>query len=107
MGPRVVPGVADRETGTVRQCDDLCDTCIFRPGNLMHLAPGRVHQLVQAAVENEGDIVCHATLDTPEPAICAGFARHPLGAARSLALRMIRVGAATLQLITPPAKDRP
>ncbi|MFJ6841368.1 hypothetical protein ACIQRE_01715 [Streptomyces griseoluteus] len=106
MGRPVSPHapVADPATGTVRQCADLCDTCIFRPGNLMHFAPGRVQQLVQAATEHQGHIVCHATLASPEPAICAGFARHPLGAARSLALRMVRAGVARLQFITPPKK---
>jgi hypothetical protein len=56
-----------------------CDTCIFRPGNLMHLAEGRLHDLVTQAREDESFIVCHATLPDyrfPEvkPAICRGFA---------------------------------
>ncbi|MFI5973538.1 hypothetical protein [Streptomyces sp. NPDC051452] len=98
--------VADPDTGTVRQCATLCDTCIYRPGNLAHLAAGRVQEMTQAAIAAEGHVVCHATLDTPAPAICAGFARHPLGALRSLALRMVRAGAATLQLVNPPSKGQ-
>ncbi|MFD1656978.1 hypothetical protein ACFSL4_01690 [Streptomyces caeni] len=96
--------VADRPTGVVRQCATLCDTCIYRPGNLAHLAPGRVQEMTRAAIAAEGHVVCHATIGTAAPAICAGYARHPSGAARSLALRLVRAGAAVLQLITPPGK---
>ncbi|WP_329214829.1 hypothetical protein OG352_05285 [Streptomyces sp. NBC_01485] len=99
--------VADGPTGVVRQCTVLCDTCIYRPGDLAHLAPGRVQEMTQAAMADEGHIVCHATIGTPTPAICAGFARHPIGAARSLALRIVRAGGAVLQLITPPSKGCP
>lgn len=99
--------VADWRTGVVRQCADLCATCIYRPGNLAHLAPGRAQQITQAAIAAEGHVVCHATIGTPQPAICAGYARHPIGALRSLALRMVRAGAATLHLISPPSKDNP
>lgn len=96
--------VADWRTGVVRQCADLCDTCIYRPGNLALLAPGRVQEMTRAAVAAEGHVVCHATIGSPAPAICAGFARHPIGAHRSLALRMVRAGGAVLQLVTPPGK---
>ncbi|MCX3059566.1 hypothetical protein [Streptomyces beihaiensis] len=96
--------VADWRTRTVRQCADLCATCIYRPGNLAHLVAGRVQQMTRAAIAAEGHVVCHATTGTPQPAICAGYARHPIGAARSLALRMVRAGAAHLALITPPTK---
>jgi hypothetical protein len=97
--------VADWRTGTVRQCAEMCDTCIFRSGNLAHLKPGRVQDLTRSAIAAEGHVVCHATIGTPAPAICAGFARHPLGAARSLALRLVHAGVAVLQLITPPSKE--
>jgi hypothetical protein len=55
-----------------------CDTCIFRPGNLMHLAPGGLKQLVAEARDRAGYIICHSTLpavDSPvPPAVCRGFA---------------------------------
>ncbi|MFI6163079.1 HAD domain-containing protein [Micromonospora haikouensis] len=56
-----------------------CDTCIFRPGNLMHLAEGRLHDLVTQTRKDESFIICHDTLPDyrfPEvkPAICRGFA---------------------------------
>ncbi|OIJ84534.1 hypothetical protein [Streptomyces colonosanans] len=53
--------VADPRTGTVRLCARLCDTCIFRPGNLMDLQPGRVADMVSQARQAEGHVVCHAT----------------------------------------------
>jgi hypothetical protein len=96
--------VADWHTRTVRQCADLCGTCIYRPGNLAHLKPGRVQELTRSAIAAEGHVVCHDTIGTPAPAICAGFARHPLGATRSLALRLVHAGVAVLQLVTPPSK---
>lgn len=56
----------------VRVCDDLCPTCIFRPGNRMHLRPGRVRQMVDDAQRNDAAIICHETLDGPG-AICRGW----------------------------------
>ena len=57
--------------GRVHVCDHLCSTCIFRPGNLMHLTPGRVEQMVEECGE-EGCIPCHKTLDG-DNAVCRGF----------------------------------
>ncbi len=54
-----------------------CSTCIFRPGNLMHLEEGRVEQMVADCRRNESAIICHKTLDIvtdgPPPAVCRGF----------------------------------
>lgn len=61
----------------------MCETCIFRPGNLMHLAAGRVQQMIEDATRSGGAIVCHCTLYPPagQPranAVCRGFfERHP------------------------------
>jgi hypothetical protein len=84
--------VADPETWSVRVCAERCPTCIFRPGNLMRLEPRRVAGMIASAIADEGHIVCHATLGTSAPAICAGFAAHPRGSAASLALRLVRAG---------------
>lgn len=99
-----VDPVADPETRTVRICRDRCPTCIFRPGNLMYLAPGRLAKLIAHAVANEGHIICHDTLGTGVGSICAGYAVHPLGAHRSLALRLVRAGALRAEF-TGPAVD--
>lgn len=51
---------------------ERCDTCIFRPGNRMHLLPGRVRQMVEEVKRKEGCIPCHETLALPEQAVCRG-----------------------------------
>ncbi|MFI9643551.1 HAD domain-containing protein [Micromonospora sp. NPDC051925] len=56
-----------------------CPTCIFRPGNPMHLTEGRLRDLVAEARQNESFVVCHDTLPYHrdagvKPAICRGFA---------------------------------
>ncbi|MFF4501601.1 hypothetical protein [Streptomyces sp. NPDC001401] len=91
--------VADPITGTVRLCARRCATCIFRPGNLMDLQPGRLADMVTRARRTEGHIVCHATLGTAAPAICRGFADGP-DQGRSLALRLARA-LGTLREISP------
>ncbi|MCK7627261.1 hypothetical protein MUU72_29905 [Streptomyces sp. RS10V-4] len=98
--------VADPATWTVRVCQDRCTTCIFRPGNLMNLAPGRVANMVNRAVADEGHIVCHKTLGTTAPAICEGFAKHPRGRAASLALRLARAGVLRIVLVQPDEESR-
>lgn len=54
-------------------CAEMCPTCIFRPGNLMHLEPGRLREMVGQARKDESTIVCHSTLNTGKEAACRGF----------------------------------
>jgi len=64
--------------GRVHVCSRLCETCIFRPGNLMNLREGVVESMVAGALAIEGVIVCHSTLDGEEHLVCRGFfERHP------------------------------
>ncbi len=66
--------------GRVHVLADRCKTCVFRPGNLMHLAPGRVAEMVKEAKANDSAIICHSTLYRPDVgnAVCRGyFDRHP------------------------------
>jgi hypothetical protein len=70
--------VTDRDSGRSRLLSRQCDTCVFRPGNLMHLRAGRLADLVADARRAESFVVCHETLpyrECPdfEPAICRGF----------------------------------
>lgn len=51
---------------------ERCPTCIFRPGNLMHLQSGRVRGMVEHVWRNESCIPCHKTLDQKEQAVCRG-----------------------------------
>jgi hypothetical protein len=39
-----------------------CPTCVFKPGNLMKLRTGRLHDLIAQACAAESYIVCHSTL---------------------------------------------
>lgn len=50
----------------------MCDTCIFWPGNLMRLEPGRVEGMVEECGDT-GCIPCHKHLDGPGQAVCRGF----------------------------------
>ena len=71
--------VGDPALGKTRLLARQCGTCIFRPGNPMHLAPGQLKQMVDDALAEGSFVICHDTLpygDHPEtqPAICRGFA---------------------------------
>ena len=50
----------------------MCETCIFRPGNLMHLRPGRLKDMVEEIRAREGVIPCHKTLGDDLQAVCRG-----------------------------------
>ncbi len=58
--------------GALWVLDGKCKTCIFRPGNLMKLAPGRVESMVEACVRENTIIPCHKTLDGPR-SVCRGL----------------------------------
>jgi len=78
--------------GRIHVCERLCETCVFRPGNLMHLESGRLAGMVSDAKANESAIICHSTLyqDGVDNAVCRGFYdRHltqPLQIAQRLGL---------------------
>ncbi|MET8147863.1 hypothetical protein ACIBSW_24915 [Actinoplanes sp. NPDC049668] len=70
--------VGDPATMRTRRLSRMCDTCIFHPDNRMHLAKGRLRELVEQAREAQSYIVCHSTLpgmapDGVQPAVCRGF----------------------------------
>lgn len=58
--------------GVVRVKAERCSTCIFRPGNLMHLQPGRVREMVAKVKRDESCIPCHDTFDDEKQAVCRG-----------------------------------
>jgi len=51
----------------------MCPTCIFRPGNLMHLNDGRVEQMVADSLAVDGAIPCHHHLGEDVEPVCRGF----------------------------------
>jgi hypothetical protein len=61
-----------------RLLSEKCQTCIFRPGNLMRLRPGRVRQMVRQTLDAGATITCHETLPYGQypdydKAVCRGF----------------------------------
>lgn len=63
--------------GVIHVMPSRCETCIFRPGNLMHLQRGRVRAMVDQVKRDESCIPCHKTLDG-DNAVCRGqYDLHP------------------------------
>ena len=58
--------------GSVHVCAEMCSTCVFRPGNLMSLGPGRLAEIVRGSVAQDAALTCHSTLDA-DRAVCRGF----------------------------------
>lgn len=61
--------------GLIHVCVKKCSTCIYRPGNLMHLSDDRKDGMEREAVANQSVIPCHKTIFGEEvgPAICRGY----------------------------------
>lgn len=59
--------------GRVHVYSRKCDTCIYRPGNLMHLTEGVRDELEAEAVKQNTVIVCHEHDDDDDLAVCRGF----------------------------------
>lgn len=55
---------------------DKCATCIYRPGNLMDLRPGRVAQMTKETRAKDTNVICHKSRDVggewTENAYCSG-----------------------------------
>jgi len=58
--------------GNVHVMAEMCATCIFRPGNPMHLRRGRVKGMVEVCLREQSAIICHSTLDG-DSSVCRGF----------------------------------
>ena len=54
--------VAEPELMKSRRLSAMCQTCVFRPGNRMHLHEGRLKDLVAQALAAQSYVVCHSTL---------------------------------------------
>lgn len=64
--------------GRIHVMAERCETCIFQPGNRMHLARGRVRAMVDEIKRTDGCIPCHKTLGIGANAVCRGqFDLHP------------------------------
>jgi len=53
----------DKVTHKPRLLSEQCSTCVGRPGNLMHLRPGRLRKLINDNIQQGAQgLVCHQTL---------------------------------------------
>ena len=54
---------------------EMCETCIFRPGNQMHLKQGRLKGVVDGNLEVGALLMCHKTTfgQKKEEVACRGF----------------------------------
>lgn len=66
-------GMGPARDGAVFIMRNRCETCIFHPGNRMHLKPGVVAEMKRSADERGTCIVCHEGMDTPQAAVCRGY----------------------------------
>lgn len=94
----------DRTCGRPRVLAEKCATCIFRPGNLMHLRPGAVKDMVDQVREVGTFIPCHDTLPgTPvQPAVCRGW--YDAHGAESTSLQFLTRAFGEPVEIDPPEK---
>lgn len=90
--------------GKVHVLSVKCATCIFRPGNPMRLAEGRVKGMVDEAMADQTAITCHSTLyrDDVDEAVCRGF--FDAHADRSIPLLLAK-GMGIVREVDPPTKD--
>lgn len=74
----VVFPVKDVATGPARDggvwvMAERCETCIFHPGNRMHLNAGTVATMKRSADECGTCIICHEGMNGPNAAVCRGY----------------------------------
>jgi hypothetical protein len=64
-------------TGKPQVFAEKCSTCIFRPGNLMHLRPGRMAEVIGQNRDEGTVLICHKTTYGQHPEIgetmCRGY----------------------------------
>lgn len=59
----------------VHVLSEQCETCVFRPGNLLDLRAGRLKDLSETNRRLDTALKCHATLwdEDTDQAICRGY----------------------------------
>ena len=72
MTPTGKPVYSD---GLVHVKAQKCETCVFHPGNRMHLKPGRLKDIVDHNRSNGAALTCHDTTfgQADQEAICRGY----------------------------------
>jgi hypothetical protein len=105
-----VQDITDPGSGLSRLLAERCSTCILRPGDRMHLGPGRTAAFIRQVLSQGTYVVCHQTLsygDHPDhgPAICRGF--FDAYASRSSALLLLRAFRRLTEVPPPARSDAP
>ncbi len=62
--------------GRVHVKASKCSDCVFKPGNLMRLQPGRLADLVEQNRKKDTAFACHQTTFENDPkgeAVCRGY----------------------------------
>jgi len=100
--------VVDAATGRPRLLADKCVTCIYRPGNLMHLNPGRREQMERDANARGSWIVCHRTLPISgipvgRQGLCRGY--WDVNKHHSAGCRLAQHYGGPVEVPEPPTKD--
>ena len=93
------PSCYDPQRGTLRVLAEQCSTCIFRPGNLMHLSEGRLADMLATVRANDSHVICHQSLGRPVGDVCKGSNDAYVGQAVRLAERM-----GIIQYVQPEVK---
>ncbi len=93
--------VADPATRTIRVCSRPCSTCVIFPDDRMHLDESRRTSFIQEALDRDGYIICHQTLNGPQ-AMCRGFVNAHRG--ETFPLRLIDNLPDLVEHFDPPEK---
>lgn len=97
---------------TDRLLSEKCSTCVFRPGNLMHLDDGRLQDLIRQNREAQTLLVCHQTLpyvsnpyrdDVAGEAYCRGY--YDSYGQESSVVQFARMQGLSLREVDPPKKS--
>jgi len=103
------PGAGlDPATGLPLLLRSKCTTCIYRPGNLMHLTAGRRTQMEDDAIARWSWITCHSTLPyhpshSGWQAICRGF--HDVRGRESIGIRLALLYGGPIEIDLPPQEE--
>jgi hypothetical protein len=69
---------------------ERCSTCIFRPGNLMNLAEGRLEQLVAETDAKDENVRCHQSDGLVGKLRCEAWCRGSVDRRPGDAVRLMR-----------------
>jgi hypothetical protein len=97
---------------SARLLSEQCATCVFRPGNLMHLKAGRLKDLVDGNLAAGALLTCHETTygQTPAEALCRGFwdrYRERANAYRVMERLTAATGQPWWEEVPPPSGEHP